>query len=84
MSALVGERGLKTSSDFTDFFSALAVDIINGDVDAQDATAACKAGDKIVRMLEHEWQHNNGDPMQISGRKLKTTIPGVTPIAVVS
>lgn len=87
LSALVGERGVKTTSDFAEFFTALMTDVVNGNVDAQDATAVCKAGDKVLRVLELEYQHGSGQPLQLCRRIVqaaKPTIPGVTPIAVVS
>lgn len=67
--SLVGERGIKTSSDFVDFFTALMVDVAQGNVDAQDATAICKAGDKALRIVEIELQYGAGQPIQISNRK---------------
>lgn len=77
LSALVGQRGIKTTSDFAEFFTALMTDVVEGNVDAQDATAICKAGDKVLRVVELEYQHGAGQPLQLCRRVIQQQRPSL-------
>ena len=77
LSVLVGERGIKTSSDLSEFFTALMTDVVSGNVLAEDATAACKAGDKVIRMLELEFQHGAGEPLSLYRRTVQSARPSL-------
>ena len=77
LSLLVGERGVKTTSDLAEFFTALMTDVVSGNVLAEDATAVCKAGDKVIRAVEIELEHGGGQPVQLYRRTVQASRPSL-------
>ena len=63
----IAERGIKDSSDFTNFFSALMTDLAQKTVVANVANAMCNAGGKLLKMVELEIRY--GQQVPGKGRK---------------
>ena len=51
------EKGIKTSEDFANGFSALMSDIITGKVTPQMGNATCNAGGKLLKMVEMTYKY---------------------------
>ena len=53
-SLTVARKGIKSSSDFCEFYAAMISDVVSGQMTPQQANAACNGGDKIIKMLDLE------------------------------
>lgn len=56
-SAEVAERGITTGADFANLMSALMADVICGRLKPEIATATCKAGGQLLRVVELQMKH---------------------------
>ncbi len=45
-------NGMKTTRDFAEVFSGLAIDVLEGTVSANDANAASNAGERALHAIE--------------------------------
>lgn len=60
-STIVARRGIKTSKDFAEFMSSLMGDLVEGRIDHQAASAACYAGDMLLKVVKMQIQHGRTD-----------------------
>lgn len=81
LSALVAQRGIKTSYDFADFMSGLMSDLVENRIDTEVAKTACMAGDKLLQVVRLQLQVNKGmeGPVQLSGKAKSTLTAGRDP-----
>lgn len=77
-SARIVRRGINTTSDLSEYYVALLGDIVTGAVLTEDAVAACKTGDKIIRLMELEHQHGGGEALPLFGRRVLPASSGPT------
>lgn len=73
-----GNGGIKTSQDFTNFFSCLISDLAKKTVVPNVGNAMCNAGGKIIKMVELEIRYGQHVPGH--GRKLLTVSVGTESI----
>jgi hypothetical protein len=79
LSALVAQRGIKTSCDFADFMSGLMCDLVENRIDPDTAKAACMAGSQLLSAVKLQLQYGKEkdgvrEPLRLSGQPTAKTL----------
>lgn len=70
-SLAIAATGVSTGRDFASLMSALMSDLIDGRVETGVANAVCKAGDKLLKVVEMQHRYGAKVPGGALGRALE-------------
>lgn len=77
LSAIIAQRGIKTSADFAEFMGALMGDLVEGLIEPQVAHAACVAAEQLLKIAKLQMQYGeipDGETpriLQLTGKSKK-------------